>query len=286
MKIAIAQINSYLGNFEKNTEHHINFINEAIRNKAKLIQFPELSLTGYSIKDINYEIAINLSNSEKLIKLLRLSYEIDIICGLAEEDDNFNIFNSSIYLSKGKIIHSHRKIYPPTYGLFEEFRYFSKGKDSCSFDTTFGKAGILICEDMWHISLPYVLAMSGAKVIYGSAASPTRLAVNHSDFKNYEINSEHHKTFARLLSLYFVFANRVGYEDGINFWGGSEIIDPFGNVIAKGKLFEEEMIYASIDLNNVRHARQQARHFLDENIENTLNNLKNIDFRIKNLITF
>jgi predicted amidohydrolase len=137
---------------------------------------------------------------------------------------------------------------------------------------------MLICEDLWHVSLPYILALGGAKVIFGLAASPTRLAVNQSEFRNYEINSEHHKTFSRLLSLYLVFANRVGYEDGINFWGGSEIIDPSGNVLAKAKLFEEDMIYADIDMNKVKSARQQARHFLDEDIENTLLNLNNIAF--------
>jgi predicted amidohydrolase len=278
MKIAIAQINSYLGNLGRNIEHHTEYILKAITNKAGLVLFPELSLTGYSLKDINYEIAINLNNPEKLIDLLKLSFEIDIICGLVEEDNNFNVFNSSIYLSKGKIIHTHRKIYPPTYSLFEEFRYFSKGKFCSTFDTASGKAGMLICEDLWHVSLPYILALGGAKVIFGLAASPTRLAVNQSEFRNYEINSEHHKTFSRLLSLYFVFANRVGYEDGINFWGGSEIIDPSGNVLAKAKLFEEDMIYADIDMNKVKSARQQARHFLDEDIENTLLNLNNIAF--------
>ncbi len=95
-------------------------------------------------------------------------------------------------------------------------------------------------------------------------------------FKNYEINSEQHRAYARILSSYFIFCNSVGFEDGINFWGGSEIIDPFGNVIAAAKLFEEDIIYADINYEEVRRARHQARHFLDEDLEMTIRNLKKI----------
>ena len=276
MKIAIAQINPYLGDLNKNLEKHISFCREAIKNKADLILFPELSLTGYTLKDINFEIAFSIRNSGKIQKLLDMSKEINIICGFAEEDDNYNIFNSAAYISGQKIIYTHRKIYPPTYGLFEEYRYFSKGTICKAQETNIGKIGMLVCEDLWHISLPYILAMDGAKIIFGLAASPTRLAVDKKDFNNYEINSEQHRTLSRLLSVYLVFANRVGFEDGINFWGGSEVIDPFGNVISKGRLFDEDLIFAEIDLNVVKKARHQARHFLDENIDNTIYNLKNI----------
>jgi NAD+ synthase (glutamine-hydrolysing) len=279
MKIAVAQTNSLLGNYEKNLENHLQFCSEAIKHKSDIIVFPELSLTGYSLEDINYDIAVNIKNTSKLEKLLKISEKIDIICGFVEEDDNFKVFNSSLYLSGHKILHNHRKIYPPTYGIFEESRYFSKGRVCNSFETNKGKSGLLICEDMWHISLPYILAMDGAKIIYGLAASPTRLSVGSKEFRNYEINSEHHRTFARLLSVYFVFSNRIGYEDGVNFWGGSEIVDPFGNVLAKGKLFEEDLLFADIDMNTVKEARHQARHFLDEDIDNTIYNLKNIGMK-------
>jgi predicted amidohydrolase len=277
MKIALAQISSFLGDLDKNIEKHIEYCKKAIAGKCDIIVFPELSLTGYSLKDINFEIAVNPAESEKLSKLKKISKEISIICGFVEEDDNFNVFNSSAYISGGEIKKTQRKIYPPTYGIFEEFRYFSKGKDLHAFETKFGKAGILICEDMWHLTLPYVLAQDGAKIIFGIAASPTRLGFDKDKFRNYEINSEQHRTFARLLSVYFVFCNRVGYEDGVNFWGGSEIIDPLGNVVQKGKIIDEDLIFAEIDLLEVQRARRQARHFLDEDkdfIIRSLNNLK------------
>ena len=247
MKIAAAQISSVLGNLEKNIEHHLKYCDEAIKNKTDMIVFPELSLTGYSLKDINFTIAVNIAKTKLLDKLKEKSKKISIICGLAEEDENFAIYNSGILISDGEIKFSHRKIYPPTYGLFEELRYFSRGNECRAHNTKFGKIGLLVCEDLWHLSLPYTVAMDGAQIITGIASSPTRLSVNTDKFKNYEINSEHHRTYARILSTYFVFSNRVGFEDGINFWGGSEIVDPFGNVLSAAKLFDEDMIYADIN---------------------------------------
>ena len=276
MKIAVAQISSILGDLNKNIDRHISYCNEALKNKCDLIVFPELSLTGYSLKDINFEISLNPYKTDKLNELKKLSNKISIICGGVEEDENFSIYNSAFFISNGEIKTTQRKIYPPTYGIFEELRYFSKGDKCSAFDTKFGKAGMLVCEDMWHISLPYILALDGAKIIFGIAASPTRLAVNTNEFRNYEINSEQHRTFARLLSVHFVFCNRVGFEDGVNFWGGSEIVDPFGNVISKADIFNEEIIYSELNISDVRRARHQARHFLDEDLNCTLDNLNKI----------
>lgn len=277
MKIAVAQTTSVIGDIEKNVKHHLEFCDKAIKNKADLIVFPELSLTGYSIKDLNYVISLELDKTKALDALKTKSKKISIVCGLAEEDDDFAIYNSAVFISDGEIKFVHRKVYPPTYGLFEEFRYFSRGKECKAHETKFGKIGLLVCEDLWHLSLPYTLAMDGAQLIIGIAASPTRLAANYDKFKNYEINSEQHRAFARILSGYIVFSNRVGFEDGINFWGGSEVIDPFGNVIAVAKIFEEDIIYAEINFEEVRRARHQARHFLDEDLDLTIKNLQKIN---------
>jgi predicted amidohydrolase len=275
-KIALAQINPALGDINKNIKKHINFCNRAIQRKSDLIIFPELSLTGYSLKDLNTELAVNPYTTNILDPLVQKSKNIDILCGGVEEDERFGIFNSAFYFSDGALEFTHKKIYPPDYGMFEEMRYFSKGRKIDVHATRFGKLGILICEDMWHISLPLLLALKGAKIIITIAASPTRLEINTRarKIKNYEINSEHHKSYARLLSSYIVFCNRVGYEDGVNFWGGSEVIDPFGTVTAAGKFFDEDLIYADIDYNKVKRSRQQARHFMDEDINLLKNDVK------------
>jgi predicted amidohydrolase len=161
--------------------------------------------------------------------------------------------------------------------MFEEIRYFSRGKQADVHETKFGKLGVLVCEDLWHMSLPLLQALKGAKVIIGIAVSPTRLALNSKSkiLKNYEINSEQHRAYARLLSIYMVFCNRVGYEDGVNFWGGSEIVDPFGTVDKVAKFFDEDLITSEINMNSVKRARQLARHFLDEDV-NFLRNEVNI----------
>jgi NAD+ synthase (glutamine-hydrolysing) len=265
-KVALAQINPALGDFEKNIKKHIDFIDKAIKKKADIIIFPELSLTGYSLKDLNAELALNPYKSDLLKPIEEKSKKISIICGGVEEDDNYGLFNAAFYLSGGKVQFTHRKIYPPDYGMFEEIRYFSRGKQADVCESEFGKLGILVCEDLWHMSLPLILALKGAKVIITIACSPTRLELNSKSkkIKNYEINSEHHRSYARLLSSYIIFCNRVGYEDGVNFWGGSEVVDPFGNVTALGKFFDEDLVITEIDYNKVKRARQQARHFIDE----------------------
>lgn len=276
-KVSCAQISPALGDIEKNIKLHLKYIDKAIARKSDMVIFPELSLTGYSVKDLNLELALNPYTSKLLEPLRQRSKKISIVCGGIEEDDNFGIFNSAFYFEAGKLQFTHKKVYPPDYGMFEEIRYFSRGKQADVHETKFGKLGVLVCEDLWHMSLPLLLALKGAKVIIGIAVSPTRLALNSKSkvLKNYEINSEQHRAYARLLSLYFVFCNRVGYEDGVNFWGGSEIVDPFGTVDKVAKFFDEDLITSEINMNSVKRARQLARHFLDEDV-NFLRNEVNI----------
>lgn len=267
-KISCAQIAPVLGDIERNIKLHLKYIDKAIAKKADMVVFPELSLTGYSVKDLNLELAINPYKSKLLSPLAERSKKISIICGGIEEDEDFGIYNSAFYFEGGGLKFTHKKVYPPDYGMFEEIRYFSRGKKADVHETKFGKLGVLVCEDLWHISLPLLQALKGAKIIIGIANSPTRLALNAKSkiLKNYEINSEQHKAYARLLSVYMVFCNRVGYEDGVNFWGGSEIVDPFGNIDIAAKFFDEDIITSELNLNSVKRARQLARHFLDEDV--------------------
>lgn len=284
-RIALAQINPALGDYDKNIKKHLSFIDKAIKKKADLVVFPELSLTGYSIKDLNFSLALNPYTSPVLKPLRDRSKKISIICGGVEEDENYGIFNSAIYIEGGEVKFTHKKVYPPDYGMFEEIRYFSKGKTAEVHDTKFGKLGVLVCEDLWHMSLPLLQALKGAKVIIGIACSPTRLAINSRSkiLKNYEINSEQHKAYARLLSVYLAFCNRVGYEDGVNFWGGSEIVDPFGTVDKAAKFFDEDLVISEINMNTVKRARHMARHFLDEDINFLKNEVKILNEGLENL---
>jgi predicted amidohydrolase len=275
-KVALAQVDSVLGDARKNIRHHLKYVEKAVRRGADLIIFPELSLTGYTIRDINWDIAINPNNSESLKELKSKSKRISIVVGGIEESGEYGIFNSAFYLERGEVLHTHRKIYPPTYGMFEEMRYFNQGRTLNSFESRFGKLGVLICEDLWHVSLPYLLALEGAQVIIGIAASPTRLGGDRERLSIAKVNTENHRAYARLLSTYILFCNRVGYEDGVNFWGGSEVVSPSGDVIAAAKLFDEDLIIAEIDTNEVRRARRLSRHFLDESADFVRHQLERI----------
>lgn len=271
-RIALAQTKAVIGDIEKNAAHHLEFIERAIKEKANAIVFPELSLTGYTLRDLNLDVAIAPTNDPRLEEIRKRSKEITIICGGVERVKSGGVHNAAFVFEDGELIHTHHKIYPPTYGIFEEQRYFLAGNKALAFESKrLGKIGVLVCEDLWHPSLPYLLAHQGAQGIVTIAASPTRLEANDHDNNpltpaNYEINREHHSTFARLFSIYMAFVNRVGVEDGVNFWGGSELVDPSGSVQTVAKFFEEDLVVDQIDPVAVRRAREYSRHMLDEDL--------------------
>jgi predicted amidohydrolase len=276
-KIALAQIDPTLGNVQRNVEKHIAFARRAKENGANLVVFPELSLTGYSIKDMNWDLAINLKrNVSALHPLIELSKTISILAGAVEESSDFALYNSAFFFEDGVVRCVHRKTYPPTYGMFEEMRYFNSGNSVRAFDSTLGRLGVVICEDLWHLPLPYLLAKDGANVIIALVASPTRLGGNEKELQTARVNHENHKAYARLLTTYIAFCNRTGYEDGVNFWGGSSVVAPDGEAVAQARLFDEDLILATVDDVEVRRARRFSRHFLDDEIALVLAELQKL----------
>ncbi len=275
-KLALAQIDSVLGDIKSNVRKHVQFIRKAERAGADLVVFPELSLSGYSVKDINWDVAIRPHREKLLSEIVKESRKISILLGCVEESAEFGIFNSAVFFEDGNVTTVHRKTYPPTYGMFEELRYFSQGDSIRSFESKHGRLGVLICEDFWHLPLPYLLAKDGARVIIGIAASPTRLSSEDDKLRIARVNSEQHKAYARLLSSYVVFCNRVGFEDGVNFWGGSEIIGPGGDVVVEAKHFDEDLVVAEVNDGEVRRARRLSRHFLDDDLRLAQRELRRI----------
>ncbi len=275
-KVAVAQVDSRVGDVLRNREVHLRYVERAIKNKAQLVVFPELSLTGYTLRDLAGEKAIDPSTDRLLEPLRKRSKQISIALGIVESGSNHGIYNSAIFLEDGEVKHIHRKVYPPTYGMFEEGRYFGQGSCARAFDSKFGRFGMLICEDLWHISLPYLLALDGAESIMCLTASPTRLGNDESSLAIADVNHEHHRSYARLLNVYMLFSNRVGIEDGVNFWGGSVVVDPNGKAIAKAKLLDEDLVTAELDSKLVQKARRSSRHFLDERPELTLRELRRL----------
>ncbi len=273
-KAAIAQIDCRVGAVEKNIKRHLEFIDRAIAEHAQLVVFPELSLTGYTLRDLAWDVALNPSDNSVLSPLLEKSRKISLAIGFVEIGPQYGIYNSAMFLEDGLIKHIHRKIYPPTYGMFEEGRYFSAGEAAAAFDSKLGRFGMLICEDFWHISLPYLLALDGAEALLCLTASPTRLSGEGIQLDNQVVNYEHHRTYARLLNVYVLFSNRVGFEDGVNFWGGSSITSAGGEMLMSARLHEEELITAELSSLEVQRARRLSRHFLDERPEVVLRSLR------------
>lgn len=273
MKVAIAQIKPLLGDFRANLDKHLEIISRAGDEKSDLVIFPELSLTGYTLKDLTSEVAVRTGSAE-LSPLIAASKKTDIVVGAVEESDEFLFYNSAFYISDGRILHSHRKLYLPTYGMFEEGRHFATGRTLSSFAAGFGKTGILICEDAWHSVCPLLLTLKGALIIINIANGTARGIETEKEIASAAVWERMNAFYAVNHSVFFVFVNRAGVEDGVSFWGGSEIIDPFGERMVKAAYFEEELLYAEIDLDTVRRARIKSPLLRDERLDFALRELE------------
>ena len=273
IRIAIAQINPKLGDLRTNLDLYEENLQRAAVERADLLIFPELSLTGYFLRDMVPSVALTLKSAE-VAKLKALSRKLPFIAGMVEESPDHRFFNSAVYFENGEIRHIHRKVYLPTYGMFDEQRYFARGDRVRLFDSKFGRTALLICEDLWHPSTIYLAALDGALAVICPSASPLRGIV---DGQNQDDNARYwemiNRAYAETYSLFMVYANRCGFEDGVGFWGGSEVVDPFGQRIAKAKYYDEDFIAAEISMESVRRKRTMAPLLRDEDIDLTINEL-------------
>jgi predicted amidohydrolase len=274
--VALAQIKPKLGCLDDNMALIEAAIEKGIAEGADLVVFPELALTGYFLKDLVPEVALRL-DAPQIERLKGLSARISIAIGLVEVSADYRFFNSACYLEGGELLHVHRKVYLPTYGLFDEQRYLARGERFRAFDTRFGRVGMLICEDMWHISAPYILAMDDATTLICLSSSPGRGVSGTKELGSATAWQKLTSTTAMFLNCRVLYCNRVGYEDGINFWGGSEVIAPSGEVTSRGKLLEEDFVLAKVDEGALRRERIFSPMMRDENMGITLKELKRID---------
>ncbi|HEY3306976.1 MAG TPA: nitrilase-related carbon-nitrogen hydrolase [Desulfuromonadaceae bacterium] len=274
-KAVLAQIKPKLGCIADNLALIEERIQDAIDAKADLVIFPELALTGYFLKDLVPEVARRLDSPE-ILRLVELSRKISIAVGFVEVTDDYRFFNSALYLENGRILHLHRKVYLPTYGLFDEQRYLARGEHFRAFNTKFGRMGMLICEDMWHLSASYILAMDGATTLLCLSSSPGR-GVEGESLGSARAWQQLTSTTALFLNCRVLYCNRVGYEDGINFWGGSEYVAPSGESIVRAKLLEEDCTEAMVDEGALRRERIFSPMLRDENLFVTMQELRRIE---------
>jgi NAD+ synthase (glutamine-hydrolysing) len=265
ISIALAQIDTNLGNVDSNLEKHINLSEQASQSGAELLVFPELSLTGYVLQDLATIVAHRATHDDPIFRrLLEASQNIDMVVGFVDEDHRHRFFIASAYLSKGEVVHVHHKVYLPTYGLFDEGRFFAWGNTIRAFDTRFGRMGILICEDFWHASPPYLLWLDGAEVLLFTSASPGRGLNSEPRLESARWVEHINRAYASLFTTFIVHSNRVGFEDGLNFWGGSTVFDPNGDLIGKSPYYKETLTYIEIDLNQLHRTRARLPLLRDE----------------------
>ncbi len=279
LTLGLAQIYPKIGDVAANLKTHLEKIETAKAQGADLLIFPELSLTGYNLQDLVYEVAMQPTAENPVFgQLLQASADqhIDLMVGFVDTDNRARYYIAAAYLSGGKVLHVHHKVYLPTYTMFDEGRYFAWGDDIRAFDTRFGRFGMLICEDFWHASPPYLLWLDRADVLLLHSASPGR-GLDASD----RLSSARwvqlvNQAYGSVFTNYVVHCNRVGYEDGLNFWGGSTIIDPDGEMLVRGPLHEEALILHTIDLNQLRRTRTRLPLLRDERTGLTARELQRI----------
>ena len=265
LTLGLAQHTTVLGSVNRNLEKHLALIREARASGVDLLVFPELSLTGYVLQDLVPAVAQRSGPDSPVFRpLLEASREIDLVVGFVEEDTRNRFYIAGAYLSGGQVVHIHRKVYLPTYGLFDEGRFFAWGDAIQAFDTRFGRVGMLICEDFWHASPPYLLWLDGADLFLFSSASPGRGLNAGQQLESARWVDHINRAYASLFTAFVAHANRVGFEDGLNFWGGSAAFDPNGDEIAHGPYHEEALTLAEIDLNQLHRTRARLPLLRDE----------------------
>jgi len=250
MKVALIQSSPKLN--RSNLQEVLKQIEE--NKEADVIVFPELALSGYMLQDKLYEDAWRV---EELEQLAYASQKCDIVIGAALWD-NGHVYNSALYYSGGRLLHLHHKNHLPTYGMFEEGRYFAAGDELKSFSTGYGEAIMVICEDLWRAETIAAIAASEAEIVYVLAASPAR------GFEETGLAIESQwdallKATALLSHNYVIFVNRIGFEDGLGFWGGSKVITPMGETEYRLGLFEPEQKTFYLDGNLKKLGRYLAK---------------------------
>lgn len=220
----------------------------------ELLLFPELSLTGYRLLHLTARVSMRLGASAHLERLSRMAPEMAVIVGLVEEDDRGFLYNSAAVLQGGRVAHVHRKLYLPTYGIFQEGRFFARGRRLELFRLRGQTIGILICEDFWHAEPAARLVRAGAKLLAVISASPGRIGASEMP-PSQEAWESLTRAAALLNTAYVAYVGRVGWEEGTFYTGGSHLVRPGGELIARAAYLDEELLVVEADLREVDRLR-------------------------------
>ena len=255
VRITLAQACPVLGDVEANLEQAVAMVREAATEASNLVVFPELFLTGYALGQV-VEDTSRSARDAGLLALGREAQDTDVVVGFEEDGLGVHTYNAAGYYDTHGLRHVHRKLFLPTYDIFEERKFFSPGQSLRAYETRWGRMATLICNDAWQPHLVFLAIQDGARLlVVPTNASQSRFPERY-DSQTYWQDIT---TFtARMYQCYVVFVNRVGEEAGLRFWGGSHIVDPWGRVICQAPEHEEALITSELDLGLVRKRRREV----------------------------
>jgi predicted amidohydrolase len=248
IKLALCQISSKRENKEANLRKIETLTQKAKQQGADLAIFPEMSLTGYVLHDQVYELAEPIPGpTVAKVEALAKKTGMHIIFGMPElsEKTKGTIYNTAVLVGPKGFIGKYRKMYLPTHSVFEEKRYFRPGYEPAAFQTELGNIGLTICYDVFFPEVFRLARLKGAQLIVCISASP---AVRRGYFEIL--------TAARALenTAFLAYVNLAGVEDGLQFWGGSRLVCPTGDVAAKAKYDEEDFVLCEVDFGDLKAA--------------------------------
>ena len=305
MKIAVVQTCPRLLDLKSNLEETITRIHQCKEQGAELIVFPELALTGYFVGERYHEVSLRMDSLE-IGQLAAATKDTAALIGFIEESPSMNFYNSALVAVDGKPLFSYRKLNLPNYGVFEERKIFSPGKRIRVLRYKGFTIAIYICNDLWHPSLPYLGVCQKADVFVSLInSSKDSMSEEFSNVVNWNIINTF---YSRVFGIYNVCANRVGEECSLqsqteppapvclpdsepdisggrktyHFWGGSEVVNPYGQVVAKALLDEEDAIYADLERNILRQKRIILPYLRNDDPYFTFRELERILFDKKN----
>jgi predicted amidohydrolase len=240
-KICLAQICCKAGDKAENLKKMEKTLTEAKMQSADIVIFPELSLTGYVVRDQIYELAETVPGpSTNILATIAKKTRMHIVFGMPELSNRTQatIHNTAVLVGPQGFIGKYRKMYLPTHSVFEEKRYFRPGYEAAVFNTKLGKIGLIICYDIFFPEVTRLTRLKGAQLIVCISASP---GVRRAFFETL--------TVARALenTAFLAYVNLVGIEDGLQFWGGSRLVGPQGKILVKAKYDEEDLVTGNID---------------------------------------
>jgi NAD+ synthase (glutamine-hydrolysing) len=269
-RLAIAQLRPTKGDYGANLQKIGGVLAQIAKldPPAELVVFPETATSGYFVEGGVRDVAVTAGT---LFRDLTVEHEaagappVDVAIGFYEVFQN-HFYNSCLYASLGgkdaAVRHVHRKVFLPTYGVFDEERFVDRGREIRAFDTRWGRAAILICEDAWHSLAGTIAALQGAQLVIVPSASPARGTGMDEEGTRLPASVVRWERILRGIAdehgVWVAFASLVGFEGGKGFPGGSVVVDPHGEIVLRGPLFEEAVLTYDVDFEEITRARAEA----------------------------